>query len=145
MTTTETSNNATRPAGTTPAGTAYAEAARNHLWMHFTRESTYEPKESGGGGASVPIIVKGEGAYIWDDKGRKYLDALAGLFVVQVGHGRKAPRRSAVMPPTASPRRSSSRAPTPWPPSSSSRCRTRAAVSRRRPGTCLLYPSDAAD
>ena len=33
----------------------------------------------------VPIIVKGEGAYIWDAKGRKYLDALAGLFVSQVG------------------------------------------------------------
>ncbi|NMM34990.1 MAG: aspartate aminotransferase family protein [Phycicoccus sp.] len=57
--------------------------------MHFTRQSTYEPTDSGGAGASVPIIVKGEGAYIWDDKGRKYLDALAGLFVVQVGHGRE--------------------------------------------------------
>ncbi len=92
--TTETSNaetfkDATRPSGTTPSGTAYAEAARDHLWMHFTRQSTYEPKDSGGAGASVPIIVKGEGAYIWDDKGRKYLDALAGLFVVQVGHGRE--------------------------------------------------------
>ena len=72
MTTTETSNsatpnNATRPSDTTPAGTAYAEAARDHLWMHFTRQSTYEPKDAGGAGASVPIIVKGEGAYIWDD------------------------------------------------------------------------------
>ena len=68
---------------------ALADSARDHLWMHFTRQSTYEPTESGGGGASVPIIVKGEGAYIWDDRGRKYLDALAGLFVVQVGHGRE--------------------------------------------------------
>ena len=89
MSTAKTSNNATRPAGTTPAGTAYADAARDHLWMHFTRQSTYEPRESGGAGASVPIIVKGKGAYIWDDQGRKYLDALAGLFVVQVGHGRE--------------------------------------------------------
>jgi len=89
MSTNESSNNATRPAGTTPAGTAYADAARDHLWMHFTRQSTYEPKSSGGGGGSVPIIVKGKGAYIWDDQGRKYLDALAGLFVVQVGHGRE--------------------------------------------------------
>ena len=80
---------ATRSPGTTPAGTAYADAARDHLWMHFTRQSTYEPKGSGGAGGSVPIIVKGEGAYIWDDQGRKYLDALAGLFVVQVGHGRE--------------------------------------------------------
>jgi len=79
----------TRSLRTTRAGTAYADAARDHLWMHFTRQSTYEPKGSGGGGSSVPIIVKGEGAYIWDDQGRKYLDALAGLFVVQVGHGRE--------------------------------------------------------
>jgi adenosylmethionine-8-amino-7-oxononanoate aminotransferase len=32
--------------------------------------------------------VRGDGPYIWDDKGRRYLDGLAGLFVVQVGHGR---------------------------------------------------------
>ncbi len=94
MTTTQTSNAETfkdvSPSPRrTPAGTAYADAARDHLWMHFTRQSTYEPKESGGAGGSVPIIVKGEGAYIWDDRGRKYLDALAGLFVVQVGHGRE--------------------------------------------------------
>jgi adenosylmethionine-8-amino-7-oxononanoate aminotransferase len=89
MSTAELNTNATRSPGTTPAGTAYADAARDHLWMHFTRQSSYEPKESGGVGASVPIIVKGEGAYIWDDRGRKYLDALAGLFVVQVGHGRE--------------------------------------------------------
>jgi len=74
---------------TTRAGTAYADAARDHLWMHFTRQSTYEPVGSGGAGGSVPIIVRGEGAYIWDDQGRRYLDALAGLFVVQVGHGRE--------------------------------------------------------
>ena len=49
--TTKTSNNATRSTGTTPAGTAYAEAARDHLWMHFTRQSSYEPKDAGGGGA----------------------------------------------------------------------------------------------
>ena len=73
----------------TPAGTRYADAARDHLWGHFTRHSTYEPAASGGGGGSVPLIVKGEGAYIWDDQGRKYLDGLAGLFVVQVGHGRE--------------------------------------------------------
>ena len=36
----------------------------------------------------MPVIVKGEGAYIYDAKGRRYLDALAGLFVSQLGHGR---------------------------------------------------------
>ncbi|MEO5708329.1 MAG: aspartate aminotransferase family protein [Nocardioidaceae bacterium] len=57
------------------------KSAREHLWMHFTRMSSYDHGD-------VPIIVKGDGAYIWDAKGRKYLDALAGLFVSQVGHGR---------------------------------------------------------
>ena len=31
----------------------------------------------------------GRGPYIWDDQGRRYLDALSGLFVVQAGHGRR--------------------------------------------------------
>src|SRR3954462_15280877 len=49
--------------------------------MHFTRMSSYE-------NSPVPTIVRGEGTYIYDDKGRRYLDGLAGLFVVQAGHGR---------------------------------------------------------
>lgn len=57
-------------------------AARDHLWMHFTRHSSYETAE-------VPTIVRGEGAYIYDSHDRRYLDGLAGLFVVQAGHGRK--------------------------------------------------------
>jgi adenosylmethionine-8-amino-7-oxononanoate aminotransferase len=89
MTTAEPSKDATRSTRTTRTGAAYADAARDHLWMSFTRQSTYEPKASGGAGGSVPVIVKGEGAYIWDDRGRKYIDGLAGLFVVQVGHGRE--------------------------------------------------------
>jgi adenosylmethionine-8-amino-7-oxononanoate aminotransferase len=56
-------------------------AAKDHLWMHFTRHSSYAD-------ADVPVIVKGEGAYIYDAKGKRYLDGLAGLFVNQLGHGR---------------------------------------------------------
>jgi adenosylmethionine-8-amino-7-oxononanoate aminotransferase len=52
-------------------------SATDHLWMHFTRMS--EP---------VPTIARGEGAYIYDTAGKRYLDALSGLFVVQAGHGR---------------------------------------------------------
>src|SRR4028119_1233776 len=37
----------------------------------------------------VPVITRGEDAYIWDNQGRKILDGLSGLFVVQVGHGRR--------------------------------------------------------
>src|SRR5215475_4728272 len=56
--------------------------ARDHLWMHFTRISSYAD-------VPVPTIVRGEGAYIYDVNGRRYLDGLAGLFVVQAGHGRR--------------------------------------------------------
>lgn len=59
-----------------------AASARRHLWMHFTRHGAFES------GAPLPIIVRGEGEYIWDSAGRRYLDGLSGLFVVQAGHGR---------------------------------------------------------
>jgi adenosylmethionine-8-amino-7-oxononanoate aminotransferase len=58
------------------------EKARRHLWLHFTRMSSYANSE-------VPVIVRGEGAYVYDQRGKRYLDGLAGLFVSQVGHGRR--------------------------------------------------------
>jgi adenosylmethionine-8-amino-7-oxononanoate aminotransferase len=73
---------------TTRVGTTLSEAAREHLWGHFTRHSVYEPASAGGLGARVPVIVRGKGHRIWDDAGREYIDGLAGLFTVQVGHGR---------------------------------------------------------
>ena len=36
----------------------------------------------------MPVIVRGSGPYIWDQHGKRYLDGLSGLFVVQAGHGR---------------------------------------------------------
>jgi adenosylmethionine-8-amino-7-oxononanoate aminotransferase len=53
--------------------------ARDHLWLHFTRMGEY--RDSG-----PPIIVRGEGCYLEDAEGRRYLDALAGLFAVQIGY-----------------------------------------------------------
>ena len=57
--------------------------ARDHLWMHFARQSVMTE------GSGVPIIVRGEGHHIWDTAGRRYIDGLAGLFVVNAGHGRR--------------------------------------------------------
>jgi adenosylmethionine-8-amino-7-oxononanoate aminotransferase len=65
------------------AETSLSDRARDHLWLHFSRHATYE------NGGRVPVIVRGEGAYVYDDAGRRYLDGLAGLFTVQVGHGRE--------------------------------------------------------
>src|SRR5881275_2066094 len=57
------------------------ELAKRHLWMHFTRMGAYEDHE-------LPIIVRGEGCYVWDERGNKYLDGLSALFCVNAGHGR---------------------------------------------------------
>jgi len=56
--------------------------AQRHLWMHFTRLGAY------GADHEVPVMVRGEGAYVWDQHGKRYLDGLAGLFTSQIGHGR---------------------------------------------------------
>ena len=72
----------------TRTGKLYSDAARDHLWMHFTRHSVFEGHEAGGLGHSVPIITRGEGWKIWDDRGNEYIDGLSGLFVTNVGHGR---------------------------------------------------------
>ncbi len=58
------------------------EKARKHLWMHFTDMGYYQENE-------IPIISHGEGCYVYDIHGKKYFDGLGGLFVTQVGHGRK--------------------------------------------------------
>ncbi len=56
-------------------------AANDHLWLHFNKLPTEE--------SPLPrMIDRGEGSYVWDTEGNRYLDGLAGLFVVQVGHGR---------------------------------------------------------
>ena len=55
------------------------QAARDHLWLHFTRMGAYRDGE-------VPIIVRGDGCYLEDSSGKRYLDALAGLFCVNVGY-----------------------------------------------------------
>ena len=55
------------------------QAAREHLWLHFTRMSGYRDGD-------VPIIVRGDGCYLEDANGKRYLDALAGLFAVQIGY-----------------------------------------------------------
>jgi adenosylmethionine-8-amino-7-oxononanoate aminotransferase len=49
--------------------------AKDHLWLHFTRMGGY-------GDADVPIIVRGDGCHLSDANGKRYIDALAGLYSV---------------------------------------------------------------
>jgi adenosylmethionine-8-amino-7-oxononanoate aminotransferase len=62
-------------------GSSLQDLARRHLWMHFTRMSAFDDHE-------VPIIVRGEGCYVYDEHGKRYLDGLSALFCVNIGHGR---------------------------------------------------------
>lgn len=59
-----------------------SEDAHRHLWMHFTRLGGFAEQE-------VPVITRGQGCYVEDQHGNRYLDGLSGLFTVQVGHGRR--------------------------------------------------------
>ncbi len=58
------------------------EKARRHLWMHFTRMGAYDQQHE------IPIIVRGEGSYVYDEHDKRYLDGLSALFCVNAGHGR---------------------------------------------------------
>ncbi len=69
-----------QPTGLSAA--ALQDAAKRNLWLHFTRMSAYDDGE-------IPLIVRGSGPYVFDQHGKRYLDGLSGLFVSQIGHGRK--------------------------------------------------------
>ena len=71
----------TDTASRTVAGTSFQEAAKRHLWMHFTRMGSFADSE-------VPVIVRGDGPYVYDEHGTRYLDGLSALFCVNAGHGR---------------------------------------------------------
>jgi adenosylmethionine-8-amino-7-oxononanoate aminotransferase len=59
------------------------EKARRHLWMHFTRMGAYDDDHE------IPILVRGEGCYVYDEHDKRYLDGLSALFCVNAGHGRR--------------------------------------------------------
>jgi adenosylmethionine-8-amino-7-oxononanoate aminotransferase len=79
-----TAANAPGPAQTAPPDGGESELqrdAKRHLWMHFTRMGSYAHAE-------VPVIVRGDGCYVYDEHGKRYLDGLSALYCVNIGHGR---------------------------------------------------------
>ena len=60
-------------------GSALSRDALRHLWLHFTGMGDLDPDE-------LQIIVRAEGCYLEDSNGKRYLDALAGLFCVNAGY-----------------------------------------------------------
>jgi adenosylmethionine-8-amino-7-oxononanoate aminotransferase len=73
---------ATTQRRTTGAG-SLQETARRHLWLHFTRMGAYSAD------AEIPIIVRGEGCYLYDEHDNRYFDGLSALFCSNIGHGRQ--------------------------------------------------------
>jgi adenosylmethionine-8-amino-7-oxononanoate aminotransferase len=61
-------------------GSELRARARRHLGPHFTRKAAWD--------SDFPVFVRGEGSYLIDTEGERYLDGLAGLFCVNMGHGR---------------------------------------------------------
>ena len=72
---------ASQPRTVSAGASTWQEQAKRHLWMHFTRMGSYADHE-------VPVLVRGEGCYVWDEHGKRYLDGLSALFCVNAGHGR---------------------------------------------------------
>jgi len=54
----------------------------NHLWTHRTQDHPFLSDEE-------LVIDRGEGVWVWTERGKKLLDGFAGLAVVNVGHGRR--------------------------------------------------------
>ncbi|MGH9294537.1 MAG: aminotransferase class III-fold pyridoxal phosphate-dependent enzyme, partial [Acidimicrobiales bacterium] len=82
-TTTSGASDGTDDTAATEADRALQQTARDHMWLHFSRMGVYDDEHR------IPVIERGEGAYVYDSRGKRYLDGLSGLFVVQLGHGRR--------------------------------------------------------
>ena len=66
--------------GVEQGGRAGGLTGADNLLLHFTPFAEDRSK--------LPVIVSGEGCYVTDDRGRTYVDGLAGMFTNQVGNGR---------------------------------------------------------
>jgi adenosylmethionine-8-amino-7-oxononanoate aminotransferase len=58
------------------------QQALEHVWIHTARWLDLAERDG------LRVMVRGEGCRLFDAQGRSYLDGLAGLYVVNVGHGR---------------------------------------------------------
>src|SRR5918999_3155941 len=63
------------------AGDELSALASRHLLMHFTRNGAF-----GAGGSRLLVLERGEGPYVFDTEGRRYLDGLSSLFCCQLGY-----------------------------------------------------------
>ncbi len=62
------------------------ELVKSDIAHHFHPFTDHKAFHAAGG---PRVITHGDGVYIWDGKGNKILDAMAGLWCVNIGYGRK--------------------------------------------------------
>jgi adenosylmethionine-8-amino-7-oxononanoate aminotransferase len=56
-------------------------ASRDHLLLHFARNGAFGPQ-----GSELLVLERGEGPYVYDTQGRRYVDGLSSLFCCQIGY-----------------------------------------------------------
>jgi adenosylmethionine-8-amino-7-oxononanoate aminotransferase len=61
---------------------ALEQSARDHVWIHMLPWAEFESDH-------LRVFDRGDGARLYDIHGREYLDGIAGLWVVNAGHGRR--------------------------------------------------------
>src|SRR5207302_1592860 len=60
---------------------------RDHVWHPYTETSEYAQEQL--------VVVGAEGCWVYDSEGRRYVDAISGLWNVQIGYGVEAVVRAA--------------------------------------------------
>jgi adenosylmethionine-8-amino-7-oxononanoate aminotransferase len=55
--------------------------AQGSALLHFSRNGAYGP-----GGAELLVLERGEGAYVFDTNGNRYVDGLSSLYCAQIGY-----------------------------------------------------------
>jgi adenosylmethionine-8-amino-7-oxononanoate aminotransferase len=55
--------------------------AQGSALLHFTRNGNFSP-----GGSELMVVERGEGAYVFDTHGNRYVDGLSSLFCAQIGY-----------------------------------------------------------
>lgn len=64
-------------------GARLQQLALDHLWM------AYQPPVPYAAEGGPPIMVRGEGCWLWDTNGKRYLDGVSALEAAVIGHGRQ--------------------------------------------------------
>jgi adenosylmethionine-8-amino-7-oxononanoate aminotransferase len=68
-----------------PVDPTLQQTFAENVWLHFFQMG----HSSSTSARPTTILVRGEGSRVWDQDGNAYIDALAGLFCVNAGYGRR--------------------------------------------------------